>query len=195
MKSSEPKSNKKPYAGVLAEPMPQWTILTRPSDEEVGALINGKLKALFVHYEIDSAGAFEGGPKMASAWANLACAWANLAWHLAREHVPGFSGPPRKRGKPATRKSDDVTLVMYVELLKRRDKLKDRPAIKSIAAQQLVAGKEETLRKRYNNVKKAFAPISAVLDRWAAVWGNEVLVQIMEKSLSGDEKETFLSPT
>jgi hypothetical protein len=180
-KASSSKSDKKPYAGILAQPMPKWTVLTRPPEEEVAALIDAKLKALFAHYEIDPAGAFEGGPKMASAW-------ANLAWHLAREHVPGFSGPRRKRGKPATRKSDNVTLVMYVELLKRRDKLKDRPAIKSIAAQQLVVGKEETLRKRYNNVKKAFAPISAVLDRWTAVLGNEVLVQMMEKSLSGDEK-------
>lgn len=168
--------------------MPKFTAFTAPSDQEITALIDAKLKALFTHYEIDSTDAFEGGPKMASAW-------ANLAWHLAREHVPGFIGAPRRRGKPASRKDDDVTLVLHLELLRRRDKLKDRPAIKSIAAQQLVAGKEETLRKRYNNVKKAFAPISAVLDHWAAVLGNEVLVQIMKESLSGDEKETFLSPT
>jgi hypothetical protein len=187
MKSSDSKSNKKPYAGVLAEPMPQWTILTRPSDEEVAVLINGKLKALFVHYEIDSAGAFEGGPNMASAW-------ANLAWHLAREHIPGFSGPPRKRGKPATRKSDDVTLVMHVELLKRRDSMSNREAIKEIAAQNLVAGTEQTLHQRYKRAKKRFEPLSLMYDNAAAAIGRDAFVHAMEEALFGDDKETFLSP-
>ena len=75
--------------------MPQFTALTSPSDKELDTLIDMKLKALFAHYEINSTDAFEGGPKMAPAW-------ANLAWHLAREHVPASSAcredvedPPR----------------------------------------------------------------------------------------------------
>jgi hypothetical protein len=193
-KASLSKSEKKPCAGILAQPMPKWTVLTRPTEEEVAALIDAKLKALFAHYEIDPAGAFEGGPKVASAWANLACAWANLAWHLAREHVPGFSGPLRKRGRPATRKSDDVTLVMHVELLKRRDGLSDRAAIKKIAAQNLVSGTEQTLHQRYKRAKKQFVPMSRLYDIFAAAKGRDALVRVMEESLSGDDKDTFLSP-
>ena len=76
------------------------------------------------------------------------------------------------------------TLALHVELLRRRDGLGDRAAIKSIAAQQLVTGKEETLRKRYKNVKKGFAPISAVYDQLAATIGKEAFIQIMEKVAS-----------
>src|SRR5580704_11533798 len=115
------KSDKKPYAGILAEAMPKYTALTPPADGEVEALIDAKMKALFAHYRLDPTEAFEVGPKMAAAW-------ANLAWHLARQHVPGFVGAPRGRGKPATRKHDDVTIVMHVELLKRRDGLSERKA-------------------------------------------------------------------
>ncbi|MGH6847958.1 MAG: hypothetical protein ACREC0_11125 [Methylocella sp.] len=177
----------KPYTGILAQPMPKWTVLTRPTDEEVTALIDAKFKAVFANYEIDPTDAFEAGPKMASAW-------ANLAWHLAREHVPGFRGPPRGRGKPATRKSDDATLVIHVELLKRRDGLSDRKAIKRIAAQNLVSGTEQTLRQRYKRAKKLFESMSRLYDNFAAAKGRDALVRVMEESLSGDEKDTFLSP-
>jgi hypothetical protein len=186
-KAMSNKLSKKPYARILAEPMPKWTALTGPSDEEFAALIDAKMKALFAHYEMDPACAFAGGPKMASAW-------ANLAWHLAREHVPGFSGPPRKRGKPAMRKSDDATLIMHVELLKRRDKLSDRKAIKKIAAQNLISGTEQTLLQRYKRAKKLFLPISRFYDNVAAALGSDALVHIMEEALSGDNKDTFLSP-
>jgi hypothetical protein len=101
--------------------MPKYTALTLPSDGEIDALIDTKMRALFAHYGLDSTDALEGGPKMATAW-------ANLAWHLARQHVPGFIGAPRGRGRPATRKQDDVTIVMHVELLKRRDGLSERKA-------------------------------------------------------------------
>jgi hypothetical protein len=123
------KQDKNPYRGILAEPLPRWTVITAPTDDELQAIIDRKMKALFVHYGLDSSEAFEPGPKMAAAW-------ANLVWHLAREHVPGFRNPPRKRGKPATRDDDDVDLVMYVELMKRRDGLSERKAVNQIAVQK-----------------------------------------------------------
>jgi hypothetical protein len=110
---------KSPYTGILAEPMPKHTVLTGPTDEELNALIDQKMRALLVHYEIDPSDAFGPGPKMAAAW-------AQLAWRLAREHVPGFGAEPRRRGKPPTRKFDDTDLVLHVELRKRRDALSDR---------------------------------------------------------------------
>jgi hypothetical protein len=186
-RASSSKSDKKPYTGILAEPMPKWSALTAPTADELGDLIDAKMKALFVHYGIDPANAFEGGPK-------LAATWANLAWHLAREHVPGFSGPPRKRGKPATRKADDVTLVMHVELLKRRDGLSERKAVKNFAAQKLIVGTEWTLLQRYKRTKKQFASLSRLYDWLATTLGRDVFVQIMEESLSGNNKDTFLSP-
>ena len=181
------KSDKKPYAGILAEPMPEYTALTLPADGEIDALIDAKMKALFAHYGLDSTDAFEDGPKMAAAW-------ANLAWHLARQHVPGFVGAPRKRGKPATRKQDDVTIVMHVELLKRRDGLSERKAIKRIADDNLVRGTEAALLKRYKNAKTTFAPMAGMFDNIVATLGHDVFVQIIEESFSGDGKNTFLSP-
>lgn len=181
------KSDKKPYTGILAEPMPKFTIPAAPTGEELSVLIETKLKALFDHYEIVSADAFEGGPRMASAW-------ANLAWHLARDHVPGFTGAPRRRGKPATRRADDVSLVMHVELLKRRDGLSERKAVKSIADRNLVSGSEEALLKRYKNAKPVFARTVAIFEGLADARGNDVLVRVMEESLFGDDEETFLSP-
>src|SRR5260370_9744324 len=120
MNPSRSERKDKAYSGILAEPMPKWTVLTRPSDEEIAEIIDEKWKALFVHYGIDSSAAFEPGrPEMASAW-------ANLAWHLARNDVPGFRGAPRKPGGPATRKPDDVPLFMHGELLRIRDRPSDR---------------------------------------------------------------------
>jgi hypothetical protein len=180
-------SNKKAYAGILAEPIPKQTVLTGPGDQELGALIDAKIKALFAHYEIDPADAFEVGPKFASAW-------ANRAWCLAREHVPGFRGPPRRRGRPPTRKSDDITLVLHIELVKWRENLSDRRAIKVIAGQSLVPGTEQTLRQRYKLAKAQFVPLSRMLKNIAAAKGRDVLVRIMEESLFGEDKDTFLSP-
>lgn len=67
--------------------MPKWTALTQPTDKEIDELIDEKFKALFAYYEIDPADAFGFGPEKASSW-------ANLAWHLARDHVPGFRRAP-----------------------------------------------------------------------------------------------------
>jgi hypothetical protein len=187
MKKPPNKKEKKPYSGILAQPMPQWTILTPPMEGELAALIDKKFTALFAHYEIDATGAFEGGPTMASAW-------ANLAFHLAREHVPGFRGLPRKRGKPAARKPDDVTLVMHVELLTRRNRLSERKAIKEIAAQKIVLGNEAALLQRYKRAKQSFLPISRGFDNLAARIGHDALVSMLEESLYGDNKEIFLSP-
>jgi hypothetical protein len=181
------KSDEKPYAGILAEPMPKYTALALSADGEVEALIDVKMKVLFAHYRIDSTDAFEGGSKMAAAW-------ANLAWHLARQHVPGFVGAPRVRGRPPARKQDDVVIVMLVELLKRRDGLSERKAIRRIAADNLVAGSEAALLKRYKSAKTPFAPMARMFDNMVAALGHDVFVQTMEESFSGDRKDTFWSP-
>jgi hypothetical protein len=181
------KPDKKPYAGILAEPMPKYTALSPPADGEIDALIDAKMKALFGHYRLDSTDAFGGGSK-------IAAAWANLAWHLVLQHVPGFVGTLRGRGRPATRKQDDVTIVMHVELLKRRDGLSERKAIKCIAGDNLVAGTEAALLKRYKNAKPTFAPMARMFDNMVAAIGHDAFVQTMEESFSGDGKDTFLSP-
>jgi hypothetical protein len=165
----------------------QIASLLGPTDQEYQALIDAKMKALFVHYGLDPADAFEPGPK-------LAAAWYGLAWRLARDHVPGFTSPPRKRGRPPTRKSDDVTLALYVELLRRRDRLSDREAIRWIASQNLVSGTEPTLLQRYKRAKKQFAPMSRLFDNIEARKGHSVFIRVMEESLSGDDKDSFLSP-
>jgi hypothetical protein len=181
------KPDKRPYTGILVQPIPRWSALTVPTDEELRDLIDEKMKALFAHYGVNSSEAFQPGP-------NLAAAWASLAWHLAREHVPGFRGPPRKRGKPATRKDDDIVLVMNIELLKRRDKVSDRKAIAQIAAGKILSGTEPTLRQRYKRAKKQFEPMSRFFDNVAAAKGQEALIHVLEDALSGDNKDTFLSP-
>jgi hypothetical protein len=83
---------------------------------------------------------------------------------------------------------------MHVELLKRRDGLPDRKAIKKIAAQNLVSGTEQTLHQQYKRAKKQFVPMSRLYDNLAAAKGRDALVRIMQESLSGDDKDTFLSP-
>ncbi|MGC2521749.1 MAG: hypothetical protein WA417_03820 [Stellaceae bacterium] len=175
------------YSGILAEPMPKWGALTQPPENEVDELIDEKWKALFAHYGLDPTDAFELGPKKASAW-------ANLAWHLARQHVPGFPHAPRKRGKPAERKSDDVTLFMHVELFKRRDRLSERKAIQIIANQNIVSGSEGALLQRYKRAKNLFRPMSEMFDRAASSIGTDGIVSSLEDALSGDKKETILSP-
>jgi hypothetical protein len=184
--ASSAKPVQKPYTGILVEPMPNVAFLG-PTDQELHALIDAKMKALFVHYGLDHADAFEPGPK-------LAAAWSSLAWRLARDHVPGFSSPPRQRGRPPTRKSDDVTLAMHVELLRRRDGLSDREAVRWIASQNLVSGTELALLQRYKRAKKQFASMSRLFDNIEARKGHDVFTCIMEKSLSGDDKDSFLSP-
>jgi hypothetical protein len=185
MKTSRGDLEDKAYSGILAEPMPKWTALTRPRDEEIDGIIDQKWKALFGHYGIDSSAAFEPGrPEMASAW-------ANLAWHLARDHVPGFRGAPRKRGKPAIRRPDDVTLFMHVELLRRRDGLSDRKAIQKIAGRKLVSGTESALLQRYKRAKPQFRPMSIMFDNATAAIGQEGLVC----SLEGTKKKQFCPHT
>jgi hypothetical protein len=176
-----------PYAGILAEPMPKRTALSGTTDEEVGELLDAKIKALFEHFGLDASHAFNSGPHMA-------CAWADLAFKLARRHVPGFQGAPARRGAPAKRKSDDVTLVMHVELLKRRDGLSERKAIAEIVAKDLVSGSEAALRKRYQNAKNSFAPMSAMFDNAASAIGKDRFLSCLGEALSGEGKESFWSP-
>jgi hypothetical protein len=186
-KTESRKPNEKPYTGILAEPLPKWTVLTLPTGEEFDNLIDTKFEALFAHFGIESGAALSGGTSMAAAW-------AELAFRLARQHVPGFRREPRRRGTPARRQSDDITLMMNVELLRRRDGSTERKAIKAIVDQALLSGTEEALRKRFYRAKVKFAPLSWLLDGIAAAKGNNSLVNLLQEALCGDEKETFLSP-
>jgi hypothetical protein len=167
----------KRYEGVLAEPIPKWSVLTEPTDDELRKLHDDKMRALFAHYELDSTNAFEFDP------VKTAFAWSKLAWHLARDHVPGFSAPPRKRGKPATLTEENVTLALHVELLKRRDGLSDRRAIETVATQKLVSGSEQALLQRYKRTKKLFAPMARLFDNIAKAKGRDWIVSIMEDVL------------
>jgi len=176
------------YTGILAEPFPKWTALTQPTEGEIEALIESRMRALFSHFGLDPAAAYELGPKMAAAW-------ADLAWHLARQHVPGFCGAPPKRGRPATRQSDDYSLVMHVDLFKRRDGLSERKAIIELAKRNVIPGSEQALRQRYKRAKKHYEPIFRLFDNVAAAKGHDVFVRILEESLTGDQKDTFLSPS
>jgi hypothetical protein len=45
---------RKKYTGILAEPIRKWTALTAPTDDELRKLLDDKVKALFLHYEMDS---------------------------------------------------------------------------------------------------------------------------------------------
>jgi hypothetical protein len=168
---------RKNYQGILAEPVPKWNVLTKPPEDELRKLYDDKMKALFAHYELDSIDAFSFDA------AKTAIAWYKLAWALARDHVPGFSSPPRKRGKPATLAEENVTLAMHVDLIKRRDGLSDRKAIQVVVAQKLISGSEQTLLKRYNRTKKLYAPMVRLFDNVAKAKGSELLVSIMEDVL------------
>jgi len=177
----------KAYAGILAEPMPKRTVLTAPADSKLAAVIDEKFRALFVHFGLDPTEAFRFGP-------GKAAAWADLAWHLAREHVPGFRAAPRKRGKPPVHQEDNVKLALHVELLRRRDGLSDRKAIEKIASENVVQGSVEALLGRYKRTKKTFEPMRLLFDNIASAKGTEILVGVMEEALSEDVKDTILSP-
>lgn len=178
--------NARAYSGILAEPMPKWGALTQPPENEVDELIDEKWKALFAHYGLDPTDAFELGPKKASAW-------ANLAWHLARQHVPGFRHAPRKRGKPAERKSDDVTLFMHVELLKRRDRLSEHKAIQIIASQNIVSGSEGTLLQRYKRAKKPVPPdVRNVRQSRVFYWHRRDCVFVGGRVIWGQKRNNFV---
>ncbi len=177
----------KPYEGILAESWPKFDMLSGPNERQIDELIEVKMKALFSHYKINPDDAFAPGPKMAAAW-------ADLAWHLARAHVPGFVGAKRGRGAPATRQSDDVSLFFRVNLLKIRDNLSDRAAIRAIVAHGVISGTEEALLKRYKNKKKEFEPLSKMFDKMAAQFGAGQLIQAIQEAIDGDGNDSILSP-
>lgn len=168
------------YGGILAEPMPQWTLLTQPPEEEVRALLEKKMRALFAHYGIDPDGDLT--------------AWAKLATNLANAHVPGFQPPPRRQGAPARRQQDDITMFMWAELLMRRDGINQTQAIRQLAHDQRVQGTEETLKKRYERSKKAFQPMKNIFDWTATQIGQDRVIQELQASLLGDENEMIHSP-
>jgi hypothetical protein len=174
------------YTGTLAEPLPQWTALTQPPPEEVGASIDAKMKALLEHYQINPRDAFEAGPRQVAAWANLAFA-------LAREHVPGLQGAPNKQGRPKKRQEDDLTLFLWVELLKRRDGLSQTAAVRRVAKEGWVDGKAETLKKRYEHLSAPYLVCARVIDRIIEGIGAERTFLMMQEALTDERTlEEFL---
>jgi hypothetical protein len=158
------------YSGPLAEPTYPLSLLDMCSEERVQEWIRqrtNKMDLLLSHYGIDPTGED---------------CWRKLALALAKRHVPGFRPPPPERGRPLTRKEDDVTLVWLVYFLKRRDlfegrNLGDREACKEIADKGLFKGNAETLRTRYRETRS----------RWElhGVW--ETQVNFLDRILSDIE--------
>ena len=114
----------KPYSGLLAEPIPKWTTLSRPSDEEVDALLEAKGR----HYLLISISILLKRLRAAPSWQfHGQSSPLNSPGSLCRASRRAPVGP----GRPAKRKFDVVMLFMYVGLLKRRDGLSVRGAIQA----------------------------------------------------------------
>ena len=98
------------YYGPLADPIKPPTLIGGALWPETKAHYAVEMATrtllLFEHFKID--------PKSENAWRDLALS-------LAKQHVPGFMPPPAEQGRPRQRDNDDTTLVLFVELLKRRE--------------------------------------------------------------------------
>jgi len=127
------------------EPTPQYKGILKekiPADgTDYMSLVLDKLEALFDHYEISKE------PGM----------WVMLAFHLARDHVPGFKieQPPRRRwGK---RTADDIKILVEINKLVESGKsvnsaaqiLANRNTIKDL--------NKEGIRQRYLSLKRGAA--------------------------------------
>ena len=126
---------KKPYTGILAEHLPNWTAVTMPTDQELNGIFDERMGALFQHYGVD--------PMTPDGWAKLALV-------LAQAHVPAFQKAPRGRGRPKDRK-DDVELFAEFRRLIRAQHSVDRAA-QLIEKQDRFSGKWRTLKDRYNTM-------------------------------------------
>jgi|SRR5262249_15002102 len=159
------RSAAKEYAGLLAHPMFPLHALSTDSDRCVWVMRRAlKTALLFKHFDINP---------------NGEDAWQNLAIALAERHVPGFNPPPNKQGRPRERTNDDLTLLLLVELLKRRDGASDRAAIKKIATCKIMNGTFDTLRARYQRAKRD-KHLRVLLKTIVAVGSNERLVKALE---------------
>jgi len=166
------------YTGILAKPPPQWTALTRPPPEEVDALIDAKMKALLEHYQINPRDAFEVGPRQVAAWADLAFA-------LARAHVPGLRGAPKKQGRPPEQQAENFALFVLVELFKRRDGLSQTAAVRRIAKEGWVEGTTTALEQRYKRLSTPYREVSArMIDQMIERAGPEHAFAAMEESFT-----------
>ena len=123
------------YTGPLSEPEYPPTLLTADAERTGWAERQAaKTLLLFQHFGI--------APDSENAWQHLALA-------LAARHVPGLGLPPKPRGHPMDY-DFAITLLMRVELLKRRDHLTVRAAIERLAVTDpYKAMTAEALRTRY----------------------------------------------
>jgi hypothetical protein len=122
------RSAAKEYAGLLAQPMFPLHALSTDSDRRVWVMKRAlKTALLFRHFDTNP---------------NGKDAWQNLAIALAERHVPGFNPPRNKQGRPRERANDDLTLLLLVELLKRRDGVSDRAAIKRRVPKRIAKASE-----------------------------------------------------
>jgi hypothetical protein len=162
------RSAAKEYAGLLAQPMFPLHALSTATDESFWVMKRVfKTVLLFQHFDIDP---------------NGRDAWQNLAIALAERHVPGFKPPPQKQGRPRERVNDDITLFLLIELLKRRDGVSDRAAIKKIAARKILNGAFETLRTRYQRAKRD-KHLGVLLKTIGGSVSNEQLVDALESGV------------
>lgn len=187
----------KEYGGILAEPLPRRGI-DGPSGNEYDALHDAKIVALFKHFGIIPVpGVCAGkGSSITDSWRRLhaeSTAWMELALRLAHQHVPGFRtppSPPRKPGRPRERDQDDITLLLVVELLKRRDHLSIKAATKKIADAEIIKGAPETLRFRYNNRtvinshgENSLVPALELFQQLALRIGEDAFIKCLEDAL------------
>ena len=127
---------------LFTTPMRQLGLLGQFLEEERQKLQNekrSKLMLLLEHFRID--------PASESCWLQLALA-------LAEKHVPGFQPPPTQQGRPKERAEYGTTLVLLVGLLRTRDRLSVRAAIRKIAAAGCISGSEEKLRDLYKRAAR-----------------------------------------
>ena len=82
---------------------------------------------------------------------NSGDAWMRLAIALAERYKPGF-GPPRKRGRRREHASDDIQLMLMVELLKHRDDFSVRKACAVIAQAGAIKERSKTLQERHKRL-------------------------------------------
>ena len=161
------------YRGLLADPMRPLGMLSSP-EEEGNWVLDQCVKTilLFQHFGIDP---------------NAEDAWQKLAIGLARKHVPGFRPPRKTQGRPRERAQDAITLVMLVELLKRRDRLPVSSALQRIAEVGAIPGAYETLRTMHREASKRGAkqhknllPLVELLDRVAESIGDDRLIDSLD---------------
>jgi hypothetical protein len=163
--------NSEGYSGALAEPMYPPRLLMSPEKLAEWPIRRAtKMLLLFDHFGIDPTGDN---------------AWRDLAGALAARHVPGFRPPPEKPGRPMERLDDDVTLVLMVDLLKRRDRKSVRGAIRVVVEKNAIAGTVPTLLDRYKKAvkKPALALIIGLIGRVAEKHGEAVVVEILEATI------------